>query len=497
MRYDDEFKSTPTSDTSLNETNLGSSARHVYLYERVNRMISDMLDKGQLKPGDKLPSVRKLSKQLDISSATVIHAYSIMESQGFIEAKPRSGFVVSLQPSLNVAQPAKSKPSLLSKKVTIHDIVVLIAEIANDPDYVPLGAATLSQDLVPVKELKSILRQGLKNANEWSFFYEFVPGNKHLLEQLAKQSIKWGCRLTPDDFVITCGAMEALEIALRTVARPGDIIAVESPTFYPILQTLENLGMYALEIPTDPQVGIDLDVLETVLTNEPVKACMLIPNFNNPLGYLMPESHKRRLVSMVSKHSIPIIEDDIYADLYFGSVRPLPLKAYDEDGSVMLCSSVSKTLASGFRIGWVSPGRFMADVKRLKYATNVAAPTLAQQAVAECFRSGLYDRHTQTLRRLFKTQMPRYVEAIANYFPEGTKISQPQGGFLFWVELPEGYDSIKLYKAAIEEGISIAPGPMFSATGDYRNCFRLCGGHLWTPPIEDSLKRLGAMLKTQ
>lgn len=478
-------------------TDLENNPTGPHLYQVVMQQVSQWIESGHILPGEKLPSVRKLSKQLGVSIATVVFAYQQLEIEGFIEARERSGYLVLAPRTVEIQPPQKSAPAVLSKKISIHDIVLSVAELADDWDYVPLGASTLSPDLMPSDKLKKITTQVVKASQAQGYFYEFIPGNQDLMEQLAKQTYKWGFPLNADDFVITSGAMEALQIAIRAVAKPGDTIAVESPTFYPILQTLENLNMFALEIPTDPVTGVDLEVLAEALQKETVAAGIFITNFNNPLGFVMADADKARLVALFTQHRIPLIEDDIYADLYFGETRPKPLKAWDTEGWVLYCSSISKTLCSGFRVGWMAPGRFLEDVKRIKYYTNVSTPSLFQQTTAECFRAGLYEKHVAQLRKLFKYQQGLYLEAISQYFPPDTRVTQPKGGFLYWVELPDTrYNALDLYKQALQKGFTIAPGPIFSAVQEYQHCLRLSGGLPWSDKIEKTLATLGKLLKT-
>jgi len=289
--------------------------------------------------------------------------------------------------------------------------------------------------------------------------------------------------------------MEALNLCLRAVGKPGDIIAIESPTFYGTLQAIESLGMKALEIPTDPRDGIIIEALSSSLRRHPVKACLLVPNFNNPLGSCVPDNNKKKLVTLLARREIPLIEDDIYGDLCFGPSRPKAAKAYDTEGLVLLCSSFSKTLAPGFRVGWTAPGRFKSQVERLKFMTSMACTTTPQIAVAEFLRNGGYDRHLRTIRKNLAMQVQRMTDAIARYFPERTKVTRPQGGLALWVELPRWINSLELHREALQQHISIAPGPIFSAKQRYKNFIRLSCGEPWTDNIERAMETLGNLAR--
>ncbi len=327
--------------------------------------------------------------------------------------------------------------------------------------------------------------------------YAFPPGLPELQQQIARRMYLSGSRVNAERILITNGCQEALSLALQTVAQPGDIIAIESPTFYGLLQAIESLGMKALEIPTDPQTGISLPALELALEQWPVKACVLIPNFGNPLGSLMPDAHKQQLVKLAKRHRLMLIEDDIYGDLGFSHERPRTLHSFDaEGGNVIYCSSFSKTIAQGLRIGWmVLPEQHFPRAEYLKYVTNLAAPTLPQLAIADFLAHGSYERHLRQIRNRYAQQVSLFTQAISQHFPADTKVTQPQGGFVLWVELAEGVDTLQLTQQMLKRKISIAPGQIFSATQKYKNCIRLSCAQPWTEGLEKVLLELGEWLQ--
>jgi len=322
------------------------------------------------------------------------------------------------------------------------------------------------------------------------------PGCLALREQLARRSLDWGCPLSPDELIITCGAAEAVSLCLSAVARRGDTVAVESPTYYGILQAIEAQGLRALEIPTHPRLGLELGALEAALHKRKVAAVIVVPSFSNPLGGCMPEENRQRLVALLAARGIPLIEDDIYGDLHFGPVRPRPAKAHDREGLVMLCGSFSKTLAPGYRVGWVAPGRLREKVELLKYSHTMANPTLPSLALAAFLRGGGYDRHLRALRRQLEAQVRRMGEAVGEHFPEGTCVTRPEGGTLLWVELPRQVDALELHTRALAAGIGIAPGPLFSAQKRYGHCIRLSCGFPWSPRLEAALATLGSLARS-
>jgi DNA-binding transcriptional MocR family regulator len=303
--------------------------------------------------------------------------------------------------------------------------------------------------------------------------------------------------LGEDEFVTTIGATEGLTLALRAVAKAGDVIAVESPTYFGVLQAIEGLGMRALEIPAHPRTGLDLDALEEALRTQSVKAIMVTPNVSNPLGSIMPDDAKERLVRLARRHEVPVIEDDVYGELVFDGSRPRPLRAFDPgpDSRVLLVGSVSKTLAPGYRVGWCAGGKWHDAVLRFKYSQSLACPTLTQMAVAEFLGSGGYDRHLRRLRSHLSGQVERYRDAVIDAFPEGTRVSAPRGGFVLWIEMPAGVDSLELQDRALAKGVVIAPGPIFSARNRFGNFLRISAGTPWNQRIEAAIKLLGQIVE--
>lgn len=471
----------------------GLRKKEAYLYERVVDKIAKLVHQGTLRPGERIPSVRRLSSQLGVSISTVLQAYLVLENRGLIEARPQSGYYVRFRFRELPPEPTTSDPYPSATLVGVNELVSKVFQAARNPDIVPLGAATPSPDLLPTKQLSRIMASVARRWVALGVAYDFPPGNEALRRQIARRSLDWGCSLSMDEMVTTNGAMEALNLCLRAVAKPGDTIAIESPTFYGVLQVIESLGMKALQIPTHPREGMNLDALAVAMKQNRVKACLVVANFNNPLGSCMPEENKRQLVEMLTRREIPLIEDDVYGDLYFGTSRPKVAKAFDKVGLVLLCSSFTKSLAPGYRVGWTVPGRFKAQVECLKFTNTVANATLPQMAVAEFLQNGGYDHHLRKIRKAFATQVQVMTLAISQYFPEGTKVTRPAGGFVLWVELPKSVNALELHRQALEEKISIAPGPIFSAKQKFHNFIRLNCGQPWSDRIERALITLGRL----
>jgi DNA-binding transcriptional MocR family regulator len=459
----------------------------LYLYEKLALELAEQITMGLYRTGDRLPSVRKFSQQQGVSMATSVAVYQRLEDEGYLEARPRSGFYVRPQPTQISKEPKISSPKSHPSPVTSQGLALQLVKASNDPQVIQLGAAVPAASYLPTRQVEKALANANRRQRQRSAEYEFPPGVAELRRQISRRLAQIGCRVHADEIVVTNGCQEALTLALRAVTSPGDVVAIESPTFYGLLQVIDSLGLKALEIPTHPRDGISLQALQLALEQWSVKACILVANFSNPLGCCMSETHKRELVELLNVYQIPLIEDDVYGDLGFTQRRPSVCKSYDVRGEVLYCCSVSKTLSPGLRVGWITPGKFQQKVEYLKFVTNLATPTLPQLAVAELLENGQYERHLRKIRSEYAQAVDRMIKAVERLFPKGTRITRPQGGFVIWVELPGNQDSFDLSRKLLSQGISIAPGPIFSATGKYQNFLRLSCACDWNHRIEDAL----------
>ncbi len=469
--------------------------RAPHLYEELASRLSDAIRAGSLRAGDRLPSVRQLSTQHRVSIATAMQAYRALENQRLIEARPKSGYFV-LSRGARLDEPGLSAPPGAARFVGINRFVMEYLECSERPGVAPLGCATPSEHLYPAEKLLRLIASIARRQPALASRYAMSTGHPALKAAIARRSVEFGCALTAQEIIVTNGCTEAINLALRAVAKPGDTIALESPTYFSLLQIIESLGMRALEIPTHPREGVSLEALD-LATQQPgaVKAVLLVTNFSNPLGSRMPDEKKERLVRMLAARGIPLIEDDIYGDACFGRSRPFVAKAWDGAGNVLLCGSFTKSLAPGLRIGWIAPGRFQREVELLKFISSITTPELPQVAIAEFIGNGGYDHHLRKLRAAFATQVQQITEAVAEHFPAGCRITQPEGGFVLWVELPEQVDSVELFELARDHQIAIAPGPMFTNTGKYRNFIRLNCGYPFTPRLELAVAKLGELIR--
>ena len=466
-----------------------------FRYEEVASFITALVDSGTLSPGSRVPSLREISKRRQVSLSTALQAYRLLEDRGVLEAKPQSGHYVAKRGAVLLGTPAISKPPGKATSIAISGMMAKLLQYAADPRFVPLGCAIPSAELLAAGRLDRFLARAARTKGIGYNTYTVPGGDLRLRQEIARRALRWGEALSPEDIVITCGCTEAVTLALSAVAKSGDTIAIESPTFFGLLHSLEVLGLKALELPTDATTGIDLAALESALDRKSVKACLLSSSFNNPLGCTMPNKKKMMVLTLLARHRVPLIEDDIYGDIYFGSQRPTPFMALDQRGNTIYCSSFSKTIAPGYRIGWMATKSEMPKLSALKrkLAFTLSGPPLPQVAFADFLCSGGYDNHLRRIRRVFEDTIDQMTRAIGLSFPKGTKVTRPAGGFVLWLELPKSVQSRALFDKALDNGICFAPGDVFSASGRYEHCLRLSCGHGWDARIEQGLIKLGAL----
>ena len=470
-----------------------TSEDHIYLQvaDGIEKMIAGEI----LRIGDKLPSVRVLSEEYGISMGTAFQAYYHLEGKGLIEARPKSGYYVRFNHRRFPAVPQMLQPEPVTTDVTVQEMVMRILKSTASDNVTNFALASPAIELLPTAKLNKSVVHALRNGKDHCIGYENTEGNPELRKQIARLAFNWGGKVSPEEVIVTTGCMEAIALSLRAVTKPGDTVAVESPAYFGIYQVIENLGLKVVEISSDPATGPDLPCLEQAIRDLRVKAVILVPNFNNPAGSCMPDEHKKKLVEIITQHNIPLIEDDIYGELYFGRHRPKTCKYYDTKGLVIHCSSLSKSLAPGYRIGWVLPGQYLEQVSSLKQMHTISSPTLTQVAVAHFLSIGRYEYHLKNLRKALHTQSLRYIQGIMQYFPEDTRISRPQGGFVLWVELNPKVDTYELCTEALKHQISIAPGRIFSNSCNYSNYMRIGYGSPWNEKVEKGLKTLGNLVK--
>ena len=465
-------------------------------YEKFAAEIAELVRSGVLAPGEKVPSVRHASRTYGISPSTVFQAYYLLESRGLLVARARSGYFVREHAQRSLAEPDIGVTQAHTTEVDVSELVFSVLGSLKDPNTVAFGSAFPSPDLFPLQRLARSMAHSVRDMPAHAVIADMTEGNPNLRRQIALRYMVSGVMLPLEELVITTGAMEALNLCLQCVTQPGDLVAIESPAFYATLQVLERLKLKAVEIPVHPREGIDLDSLARSLEQLPIKACWFMSSLQNPLGASMNEAKKRGLYELLHRHQLPLIEDDVYAELYFGTQPPKPVKSFDRDGLVMHCGSFSKCLAPGYRVGWVAGGRYAEQISRLKLMTTISPSVPAQAALADYLQHGGYDRHLRKLRHALETQQASMLASAARHFPASTRVTRPSGGYFLWFEFPKQVDTLQLFQLALAQGISLAPGPIFSATRRFGNCARLNYGHPWNAQSEQAMAVLGRIISS-
>ncbi len=466
------------------------------LYHRVAGELAQAITGGSLRTGDRLPSVRQLCQRHGVSPSTVTLAYRWLENQALVEARPKSGYFVAARHD-PLPEPEIDTRMGSPGFVTPDDLTREFLFGADDPDAAPSFCPMPARELLPEAKLRHLMARMNRQHPEYASRY-LITGSPALRQEVARRTVSAGVRLRPEEIILTHGGTEAIFLALRTVAQAGDTIAVESPCYWMLLEIIRSLGLRSVEIPTHPREGLSVEALD-LATQQPgaIKACVVLPNFHNPLGSLMPVASKRRLVALSAERGFTLVETDIYGETYFGDERPPVLKSFDTRDDVILCSAFTKTVAPGYRVGWMAPGRHFKVAQSHKFHTSITGSLLQQEVIAEFIRDGGYDHHMRKLRAALKLQCQQMSEAVARHFPAGCKLSRPQGGFMLWIEMPRQVDSRKVFEQARREHIGCAPGATFSCSSRFDHFLRVHYGEPWSAKLDAHIKRLGQIVAGQ
>lgn len=465
------------------------------LYLKIANAVTEQIKTETLQFGDRLPSLRSAQKLHNVSLNTVKQAYMELESRSLVESRPKYGYYVSQTSQRKLALPSVAKIKVSQGQKTPEDLIGKVFGTIAGTDVTQFALGIPGKSLLPVAKMKKCMIHVMKKSSDSGTNYEPVQGSENLRREIAKWAMVMEGKITEDDLVITSGAMNGVYNCLMAVTQPGDSVAIESPVYFGILQAIHLLGLKAVEIPTHPITGVDLDALKKVLPK--ISACCFVVNYNNPLGFQMPDENKKELVRMLTEYNVPLVEDDVYGNIYFGAGRPKPCKFYDEAGIVMWVGSVSKTLAPGYRVGWVAAGKFKDKIIRQKLVQTVSSPSLFSDVIADFLEHGRYDHHLRMFRKKLYANYLQIQKSVTQYFPDNTKISEPKGGFMLWLELDQRICTEDLYDEALSQKINFAPGRMFSQYNQYQNCMRLNYALEWTDRVESDLEKLGKMIKNK
>ncbi|CCP01776.1 hypothetical protein BN439_0687 [Erwinia amylovora Ea644] len=471
---------------------MAASYTVVAKYEQLVGQIRQQIESEIWLPGEKLPSLREQVRLSGMSMMTVMHAYQVLESQALIQSRPQSGYVVAPHAEF-LSQPLSHQKVQLAESVDINAFIFDVLQACHDPRIVPFGSAFPDPELFPQRQMMRALTTVSHSMKAVDALLNLPPGNDVLRKTLAQRYALQGVQVAPDDIVITNGALEALNLSLQALTEPGDWVAIENPSFYGALQAIERLKLKSVAIATNPQTGIDLDELKRALERWPIKALWMMTNQQNPVGCTLSREKKQRLVELLAQRGVTLIEDDVYSELYFGSEKPLPAKAFDSGDTVLHCSSFSKNLVAGFRVGWVAAGKHAQRIQRLQLMSTLSTSAPMQQALATYLSTGSYDRHLRRLRRVLEQRKNLARQALKKYLPAGARMNDSRGGYFLWIELPKQINTTELCYSALRHNISIAPGKMFSSSEQYANYFRF-NTAWWSESQETAVATLGRLI---
>ena len=463
-------------------------------YEKIAGELVGLIDKQVLRVGDRLPSVRRATRNHHVSPGTVLRAYRELEARGLIESRPRSGYYVRRMELPRRRASASTSAPPVATPVVVGDVIVELVTAMSRPHLISLGLDILNPELLPGDNLNRAAARAARKLKPAGIIRSLTPGDPELRRLIALRYLDSGFGSAEDEIVIVNGGLEAVVLCLRALTKPGDTIAIETPNAWPQIGELIGMGLRIREIPTDPRDGMDLNALEDAFRTRSVKACLVMPTFQNPLGFRMSDENKHSLAQLAARYEIPVIENDRVAELYFNDVRPRPVKAFDRTGHVLNCGSFATWLAPANKIGWIAAGKYLREVVRTKIQLSLYTSPLCQAVMVQFLAQGHVERYLRLLRQTLAARCEVMVEAISGNFPAGCRMTHPAGGFVLWVELPKDVDSLKLYRLALAKGVSIAPGPMFSAGFNYGNCLRLNFGYASVRDIRNGIRTIAQLI---
>ena len=474
------------------------------LYQNLADELRGAISDGRLTAGTRLPSVRETARARSLSINTVLAAYRQLEARGQVEARPQSGYFVRSRlpappppPPTSSPRARQAAPARPPATAVLERITAVVAAQA-DARTIDLSlACPKSSDFYPAKALARLAADTARRHPELLTDYSLPPGPIRLRNEICRHAHDLGMTLAADAIVLTNGCMEALQLALRAVTRPGETIALESPTYFNLISLAQHLGLKTIEVPTHPGQGMSLDALELLLAEQRVQAVVTMPSVHNPLGTCMPVANKQRLAELAHTYRVPVIEDALYAELQYATPLQPTVKAYDRDGWVIVCTSYTKTLAPGFRVGWCEGGRYARRIAELKFSASIAQPAFLGEVLGSFLESGGYAQHLRRLRRVYSAQVDRLRGVVDRAFPAGTRAAEPTGGFLLWLELPPPCDANRLCDDALARGITITPGSLFSPSGRHSRNLRLSACHHFSERQMHALLTLGDLAQNQ
>ena len=469
-----------------------------FQYQVLAQQIAEKIHQQEFKTHQKLSSLRQFATQHAISLNTVKACYALLEAQGLIFVKEKSGYYVK-ERKIVAENTVPIYPDFPSHARTVSnlDLQIEIQEASIQPRRIHLGAIQLSPELIPMDALRRSIQRALKHSQPEDFLYSDRQGHFKLRQALSEHWAEDGLFISPESIYMTNGCMAALSVLIQTLTQEGDSIIVPMPNYNGQQQLLANLNRKIIEIPSS-ETGIDLVRLEQIMQQSDARCCLLTANFQNPLGYCLTQKKKKKIADLAATYACTIIEDDIYAECSFSFQRPLPIQHWDQHGYVILCSSISKSLSSAYRVGWYClPERYKHLHSKLMMHT-VTVNTPLQLGLADLIYSRAYREHLQQLRPKLRSQVQAYRDYLLQAFVGiEIKINLPEGGYSLWIQLPDQIDSMACYYFAQQHQINIVPGEVFGEDRRYQHFIRLNAGYPLSRDICQAIQLLADWVKQQ
>lgn len=458
------------------------------LYAQLAQDIQRRIRSGALPPGARLPTVRELASQLGVTRLTVHSAYSELQAGGWVEATVGRGTFVAAN-----AEPAAVLPETgrdLSPPSVLNDML----RMARLPGMRSLAMADAAPDLYPSRDFGRALEEALVSGGAAVMGYTSSQGDPLLRTTLADLLRERAINAGPDEIMITSGVTQGLSLLARTLARPGDAVIVEQPTYLGLLNILSAQGIRAISVPIDDQ-GLVVEELEPLIQEQRPRFIYSIPVFQNPSGVCLSPARRAELLDLIGRYRIPLVEDDIYSQLVYEGTAPPALKADDHNGLILHLGSFSKSLLPGARIGYlVAAPHMISRLVAAKQADDLCSPPLLQRALALFIQHGWLASHLRRVIPRYRERRDALMTAMAQYFPSGLRWTTPHGGFCSWVALPPNISIADLYLAATERGVAFAPGDVFFAERPPHPYMRLAFSSLPPELISEATQILGQII---
>ncbi|EHR01060.1 aminotransferase-like domain-containing protein [Bradyrhizobium sp. WSM471] len=459
-----------------------------YRYNAVVEHIRKRVDAGTLKVGDRLPSIRQLSLLTGFSAVTIHHGYELLESRGYCTARPRSGYYLT-RISSELGDFSQDGENSV-EPISIGDFPQALLLSWQNRTLNAFGAPQPSDDLFDCAELDSVMRRILRRRKLPA--KDAVMGDIDLRLQIAKRAAQRGIFTRYQDIIVTGSATQGLNLCLDALTDPGNVILVESPSYFPALSSIKHRNLRVVEIYSHPRTGVDPDQFEYLVKNNNIRVALLMANNHFPTGITYGEEGMKRIVAAAHKNTVTIIENDMLGDLYYGISNPRSLKKFDSSETVLQFSSFECSLAPEYGLGWVIAGKHAQPILAASCLGGYAINDFRiQQALAEYLSCHSQDRHLRRIRDTLASRMERGLQLLGERLPAGCSISRPNGGYMCWVHAPQGFKSGRAARALHKQRVSILPGPVFSAAArSFENLFALNFSFPWTTTNEAKIGKI-------